>query len=63
MHLETFTSPIVVSYKEIYTRIKAIQSLGEQKVWLGVMQSTEKRAKMFDCTFDWKNKELFSGAC
>lgn len=52
MQLKTFASPIVVPYTQRYARIKAAQSLGEQKLWLGVMQSTEKPVDMFDCTFD-----------
>lgn len=42
---------------------KVAQSLGEQKLWLGVIQSTEKPAEIFDCTFEWENEFLFSGAC
>lgn len=62
MHLETFTS-IVMPDAQRYARIKAAKSLREQKFWLRVMQSREKPAEMFDCTFDWENEEVFSGAC
>lgn len=50
-------------YKKITQQKKVAQIFGEQKLWLGVIQSTEKPAEMFDCTFEWENEEFFSGAC